>query len=201
MHADATRSSVLRLVGSGLSDYEIARRTGVPRSTVWHWRTDAVHTQIAEEAHGGLCELFPDSRVCRYRHAIDRKIELQVSHPSLPYAFPQCGPGKKHERAIELVGWQCELTHANPEQLIRGLIHSDGCRTVNRFSTRLPSGRIGHYEYPRYFFSNLSADIRRIFCEHCELLGIHWTLSNPRNVSISHRDSVAILDSFVGPKS
>lgn len=56
-------------------------------------------------------------------------------------------------------------------------------------------------EYPRYFFSNLSADIRTIFCEHCDLLGIRWTLSNPRNVSIAHRDSVALLDEFVGPKS
>ena len=97
--------------------------------------------------------------------------------------------------------WQVELTHANPEPLIRGLIHSDGCRTTNRFTTALPSGRRATYEYPRYFFSNLSADIRAIFCEHCDLLGIRWTLSNPRNVSISRRDSVALLDMFVGPKS
>jgi len=27
--------------------------------------------------------------------------------------------------------------------LIRGLIHSDGSRVINRFSTRLPSGRVG----------------------------------------------------------
>jgi hypothetical protein len=45
-----------------------------------------------------------------------------------------------------------------------------------------------------------SADIRGIFCEHCELLGIRWTQSSFKNISISHRDSVAILDSFVGPK-
>ena len=56
------------------------------------------------------------------------------------------------------------------------------------------------YAYPRYFFSNLSADIRQIFCDHCELLGIRWTQSNPRNISISHRESVALLDTFVGPK-
>lgn len=93
------------------------------------------------------------------------------------------------------------MTRAHPKELIRGLIHSDGCRTVNRFSTRLPSGRIATYEYPRYFFSNLSADIRQIFCDHCDLLGIRWTQSNPRNISVSHRDSVGLLDSFVGPKS
>ncbi len=43
-------------------------------------------------------------------------------------------------------------------------------------------------------------DIRRIFCEHCELLGIRWTQSNPRNISVSHRKSVALLDEFIGPK-
>jgi hypothetical protein len=115
-------------------------------------------------------------------------------------AFPQHGPGPKHSRPIELAPWQRALTHAHPAALVRGLIHSDGCRTVNRFKTTLPSGRVADYEYPRYFFSNLSEDIRAIFCEHCELLGVRWTQSNPRNISISHRDSVAILERVVGPK-
>jgi len=84
--------------------------------------------------------------------------------------------------------------------LLRGLIHSDGARCLNRFATKLSSGRMARYEYPRYFFSNLSDDIRRIFCEHCELLGIRWTQSNHRNISVSHRDSVALLDTFVEPK-
>jgi hypothetical protein len=36
---------------------------------------------------------------------------------------------------------------------------------------------------------------------HCERLGIRTTQSNPRNISVSHRDSVAALDEFVGPKT
>jgi hypothetical protein len=104
-------------------------------------------------------------------------------------------------RTISLVEWQLELTRQYPRELLRGLIHSDGCRTINRFETKLPSGRVAHYEYPRYFFSNLSADIRRIFCDHCDLLGIRWTQSNSRNSSIAHRDSVALLDEFIGPKT
>ena len=59
---------------------------------------------------------------------------------------------------------------------------------------------MAEYEYPRYFFTNYSADIRGIFCEHCDLLGIRWTQSNARNISVSHRESVAILDEVVGPK-
>lgn len=116
-------------------------------------------------------------------------------------SVPQHGPGRKHLRTIELADWQREITHGHPKQLLRGLIHSDGCRCFNRFKTRLPSGRIAEYAYPRYFFSNLSGDIRSIFCEHCELIGIRWTQSNSRNISVAHRESVAILDSFIGPKT
>jgi hypothetical protein len=57
------------------------------------------------------------------------------------------------------------------------------------------------YTYPRWFFSSRSADIRGLFCEYCERLGIRWTQSNPRNISVSHRRSVALLGSFVPAKS
>jgi hypothetical protein len=116
-------------------------------------------------------------------------------------AFPQHGPGRKHERPIVLESWQREIVDRHPQQFLRGLIHSDGCRTINRFKTKLPSGRVAEYAYARYFFSNLSRDIRGLFCEYCDRLGIRWSLSNPRNASVSHRTSVAMLDEFVGPKS
>jgi hypothetical protein len=99
-----------------------------------------------------------------------------------------------------LADWQLELTHAHPSPLIRGLLHSDGCRVINRFKTKLPSGRIAEYAYVRYFFSNYSKHIRDIFTEHCELLGIRVTQSNHRNLTVSHRDSVAVLEEIVGPK-
>ena len=162
---------------------------------------DSRYPRIIEEVRGAIGTLFDDTPANRlYRH--DGSVTVvQASHPALPFAFPQHGAGRKHTREIRLAPWQQELTHAHPRQLLRGLIHSDGCRCINRFKTRLPSGRVAEYEYPRYFFSNLSEDIRGIFCEHCELLGIRWTQSNPRNISISHRRSVALLDEFIGPKN
>lgn len=108
-------------------------------------------------------------------------------------------PGPKHLRTIELVDWQREIVEARPQEFLRGLIHSDGCRCVNEFTVELKGGP-KRYRYARYFFSNLSADIRGLFCETCDRLGIKWTLSNHRNVSISHRASVELLDSFIGPK-
>ncbi len=124
-----------------------------------------------------------------------------ICHPAIGRAFPQHGRGRKHPRPITLADWQLELTHAQPGSLIRGLIHSDGCRVINRFRTKLPSGRIAKYSYVRYFFSNLSADIRRIFIEHCELLAIRVTQSNHRNLTVSHRDGVAVLEQLVGEKT
>lgn len=162
---------------------------------------DPRYKGLTAEAELALATVFPQSRVGRYRHRTAGKFELRLSNPALPKAFPQAGPGKKHLRTIRLADWQLALTSAYPTALIRGLIHSDGCRSINRVSRTLPSGRQTQYEYPRYFFSNLSADIRRIFCDHCDLLGIRWTISNPRNVSVAHRGSVALLDEFVGPKS
>ena len=96
---------------------------------------------------------------------------------------------------------QLELTQAHPGALIRGSIHSDGCRVVNRFHTKLPSGRVAEYSYIRYFFTSYSPDIRQIFIDHCALLGIRVTQSNHRNLTASHRKSVAILEEVVGPKS
>lgn len=185
------------LLGLYLGDGHIVRRGLSARICI---SLDPRYEVVSSEADRALATTFPGASVARYRHPTVRKLELRLSDPSLPYAFPQCGPGKKHERSIRLADWQLALTREHPEALIRGLIHSDGCRTLNRFTVTLRSGCRVTYAYPRYFFSNLSADIRGLFCDHCALLGIRWTLSNPRNVSIAHRGSVARLDDFVGPK-
>ena len=39
-----------------------------------------------------------------------------------------------------------------------------------------------------------------LFCDACDALGVRWTLSNPRNVSVSQRTSVALLDELGCPK-
>jgi hypothetical protein len=72
------------------------------------------------------------------------------------------------------------------------LIQSDGCRDKN-----VVKGK----SYPRYAFTNNSEDIKEIFCSALDLLGIHWTKPNMKSIAVSRRRDVAILDSFVGPKS
>lgn len=111
--------------------------------------------------------------------------------------FPQHGPGKKHEREIRLLNWQRDLTSAHPGMLLRGLIHSDGTRFLNPVWGK---GRKKRYVYPRYQFTNVSGDIRRIFCEACDDFGVQWRQSSWRTISVSRKGEVARLDRIVGPK-
>jgi hypothetical protein len=57
------------------------------------------------------------------------------------------------------------------------------------------------YHYPRYNFTNRSDDIKRIFCDACDLLGVEWRVMNRWNISVARRASVALLDEFIGPKA
>ena len=116
-----------------------------------------------------------------------------------PCLFPQHGPGRKHERTIELEPWQEEIVTAHPGDFARGLFHSDGCRLINRVRRPLKDGD-RWYEYPRYLFVNKSADIHRLCGEALDRLGVAWRFSKPTTISVARRQAVARLDEFVGPK-
>lgn len=123
-----------------------------------------------------------------------------VSWKHWPCLFPQHGPGRKHERAIELTAWQREVVEAHPAAFLRGLLHSDGCR-VDNWATRVVAGERRRYEYGRWQFVNASPDIRRLCCEALDLLDVPWRRSGPRTISVSRREAVARLDALIGPKS
>lgn len=105
--------------------------------------------------------------------------------------FPQHGRGAKHLRRIALTDWQRSLVSRYPDEFLAGLIHSDGCRCVNR---------VKQHAYPRYFFTNKSDDIRALFTMACGLLGIECRPAGHKNISIARRCSVALMDDLVGPK-
>jgi len=141
-------------------------------------------------------DLFPLNRPGVQRRRDENAFEVWVFSKQLPCLFPQHGPGRKHERIIQLADWQREAVECHPDLLLRGLIHSDGCRFTNTVRHGQKT-----YEYPRYNFSNRSDDIRRIFCDTCDLLGIEWRVMNEFNISVARRASVARLDEFIGPKT
>jgi hypothetical protein len=116
-----------------------------------------------------------------------------------PCLFPQHGPGRKHTRKIELESWQSAIVQEYPGEFARGLFHSDGWRGVNRVRRRLSDGD-RWYEYPRYLFSNESADILGLCGETLDRLGVAWRFSRRNAISVARREAVARLDEFVGPK-
>src|SRR4051794_30023878 len=85
-------------------------------------------------AHGGCHEVL-----CLWKH--------------WPCLFPQHGRGRKHERLIAFAPWQLTRVRDDPRPLIRGLIHSDGCRITN-WTEKKVGETTKRYEYPRYFFNN-----------------------------------------------
>jgi hypothetical protein len=125
--------------------------------------------------------------------------EIKSTSKHWPCLFPQHGPGRKHERSIELEPWQEEIVASHPGDFARGLFHSDGCRLINRVRRPLKDGD-RWYEYPRYLFVNRSADIHRLCGEALDRLGVAWRFSKPTTISVARREAVARLDEFVGPK-
>jgi hypothetical protein len=116
-----------------------------------------------------------------------------------PCVFPQHGAGPKHLRPIVLAKWQQEIANARPHLLLRGLIHSDGWRGLNRVRRRWGTGSAS-YAYPQYQFTNYSEGIRGIFCSACDVYGVAWRQMNWNTIAISRRGDVSRLDEVVGPK-
>ena len=254
MRVNAEYAEALDLLAGGLNDSQVARATGIPRSTIRDWRArprderrvasfpvcpscgiahhdlarlprasyayllgmylgdgtidryprtwrlrislDCAWPGIARECRESMLEVFPRNKIHRYQPDPDSRCwVLSVYSTRLVCLFPQHGPGAKHLRPIKLARWQQDLVRGHPQQLLRGLIHSDGCRFLNKVRAGTTI-----YEYPRYNFTNASEDLLAIFTDACDLLGIEWRRMNVRDISIARRDSVRRLDRFVGPK-
>lgn len=190
-YADLPIPEYTYLLGAYLGDGYIARtRKG---GYVLRLYQDMRYENLIDDWFTAVATVMPDNAVnVAYNVGGGKCASIICSSKSWPCLFPQHGPGRKHERRIVLTEWQQDLVDQDPRPLIAGLIHSDGCRFIN------PS--MG-YEYVRYMFDNASADIRKIFCDACDQVGIPWRQPKPRTISIARREGVDMLDSFVGPKS
>lgn len=178
------------LLGLYLGDGMLSRA----RRNVWRLRIslDAKYPGIIKRTMSAITEVAD-----RRAGTIGRPgcIEVYSNWKHWRCLFPQHAPGLKHDRRITLTPWQWRLVVLYPDEFLAGLIHSDGCRCMNRVK-----GPTRDYEYPRYFFSNQSADIRALFAEACTLVAVECRPDGPHQMSVARRDSVAILDRLVGPK-
>lgn len=189
--AEVDDAAYVYLLGLYLGDGTISRqRNGVSRLRIYQ---TAKYLDLIAECRTEMQLVLPN------RVAVLPKggcVEISSYSKHWPCLFPQAGLGRKHERPIILEPWQRHLTTTYPKLLLRGLIQSDGSRHLNTI-VRPPR----RYQYLRYEFSNASDDIRDLFTDACDLLGVHWTQMNARNVSVARRADVAFLDTFIGPKS
>lgn len=252
MHPADRVQEALRLATLGLTQAEIAQRTGVPRRTVWDWLNgrippsadpsrscqrcgwgvhrfaelptlytyllglylgdgclsayprgvfrlrvtlDLLYPEIVHECEEAMEETIGRSRVARVLRMGSQKetpthVDVSSYSKAWPCLLPQHGPGKKHHRRIELTDWQEAIIQQDPRLLLRGLIHSDGCRAINTGT---------NWRHPRYSFYNYSDDILGIFVAGCEQLGLHYTRA-PHVVYVSRKADVARMDEFIGPK-
>jgi len=113
---------VRELASYGLNHSQIARLTGVSRTTVRDW-LQATAKRVGKPACE-TCGHLPHD----FERTAWRGIQLSARHlprrrndsNAWPCLFPQHGPGRKHERKIELAPWQEAIVDREPEQFIRG---------------------------------------------------------------------------------
>ena len=192
--APAELASYAYLLGLYLGDGHIsAHRRGVFQLVI---SMDSRYPGVANEAKEAIEAVLPGNCANVRKRPRYNVFLVSCSSKSLPILFPQHGPGPKHDRRIFLAQWQRSITFVHTEEFIRGLIHSDGSRFI---ANQRSNHRI--YRYPRYCFSNRSSDIMRVFCEHLDLLEVEWTLARSDVAQIARADSVALLDTVVGPKT
>jgi hypothetical protein len=145
----------------------------------------------------GLCEEAMLAVLARSVQRVQKRgcVAVQSYSKHWTCLLPQHGPGKKHDRRIFLAGWQQPVIYEEAGQFLRGLFHSDGCRGENRI---VKNGKT--YTYPRYMFSNESADIMGLCQQSLDRLGISWKMCRRNMLSVARKEAVAALDVHVGPK-
>jgi hypothetical protein len=180
------------LLGLYLGDGSLQRMPRTWSLRIW---MDAKYKGVIKEARTALACVNPTGKASMHPRK-DGCVCVYGYSNQWPELFPQHGPGKKHLRPILLAPWQREIVMDQyPGAFLRGLIHSDGWRGMNRVQVK---GK--WYQYPRYQFSSRSDDIRHLFIDACDVLEIAWRPWGKWHVSVARRDAVARLDEFVGPK-
>ena len=186
------------LLGLYLGDGCISRASAKDKP-VWKLRIICADAWpgLIRECGRAMSAIRPLSTVSTQQHVGCTEVISRSRH--WPCLFPQHGPGKKHNRTIELQSWQQTIVAGHPGHFARGLFHSDGYRGINRVHAHLADGD-RWYEYPRYLFTNESADILRLCSETLDQLGVAWRFSRRNAISVARREAEARLDEFAGPK-
>ncbi|SCD38583.1 MULTISPECIES: transcriptional regulator [unclassified Streptomyces] len=211
MYDVKTRERVLALVAQGRSLNSVSKQTGMSRAAIRSWQT---RLEPVDKHRGRSCpRCAEEPTAIEHSSSYAYLLGLYLGDGcisaakrgvySLRIACADAWPGLIDACAEAIRISRPHNKDAHPWEFIRGLIHSDGCRITN-WATRMVRGERKRYEYPRYFFTNKSDDIRKLFSDTLTAVGVEWTTlargSKPLNISVARRASVALMDAHVGPK-
>ncbi|PAZ15435.1 hypothetical protein CLM62_13555 [Streptomyces sp. SA15] len=198
MYDVSTRKRALALVGQGRSLNSVSRETGISRAAIrsWQQRLEPL-PRMAPPDPGPPA----DERAYAYLLGLYLGDGCISAHPRgtgyyLRIACADAWPGLMQ---------QCReaITQVRPGIGVATLQRQGGCRITN-WTTRLVGGERKRYEYPRYFFTNTSTDIIRLFTDALDRVGVEWKpLHQSRaavTISVARKASVALMDTHVGPK-
>ena len=189
------REAYAALLGYYLGDGCISR---MPRYITLRVSCDATYPGIVSDIDRCLLAVRPAGKVHHCR--APGTVIVTGGWKHWPCLFPQHGPGRKHDRPIVLEDWQRTIVEGHPGPFLRGLFHSDGCRAKN-WTQKIVAGELKRYDYPRWQFTNHSADIRELCCWALDLVGIAWRQLSWKTISVSRRADVARLDDLIGLKA
>jgi hypothetical protein len=156
---------------------------------------DNAYSMIIKRVRNSLQNLYPSNRVSVVPHSVDSCSYVSCYSKNLICYFPQHGPGKKHQREIFLTEWQQTIVDASPAEFLRGLYHSDGCRS-HRIDKRYNTSNLV------YKVDNLSQDILDLVKSTCEKMELHYTQPSKGNyVAVSRQRDTQQLESILGIKT
>lgn len=146
--------------------------------------------------------IFPTKNVMVRKRKEANCAVISMTSLRLDEMFPH-GKGSKHTRKIVLRDWQKEIVKLFPENFIKGMMESDGCRYVPR-KKECPT-------YVIYQFANCSLDLHGFLQEAAAQIGLEFTFRARKSngekdrtqmflTSFNKKTSVELLDSFVGIK-
>jgi hypothetical protein len=210
--------SAMTLMEAGCGDSEIERLTGIPSGTVSAWRHGRgldYHRRLAAakpswrpnepRAYSYLLGVYLGDGCITVlpSGAASLVVTLDSGYPGIVGEVERAMhcflPGTPVSRYLRMAGSLTALQICHPALPYVFPQHGRGRKHTRPI--RLTAWQRALTEtHPEHLIRGLIHS-RQIFCDHCDLLGIRWTQSNSRNISVSHRKSVACLDDFVGPKS
>src|SRR5436190_990429 len=158
---------------------------------------------VASVFHGRQfeCGEWARFRSARWRDAISAQVEPRNSNARPPRKQARMCRGW---HVLEPLALRLPAAWGRPQALASNcagtLAGTAGRARTRSLPTRSHANDRGNL-CPRYHFSNLSEDIKRLYRESLVVLGVRWTRPSSKQIAVYRKESVRILDQFIGPKT